>query len=495
MPEKEGAEEKTTKSVVNKKQKQMMGEEGYDVARDEGRVKPSKDKKDATTMPPSKEMENLRKVNKGPSALERVKADIEKRYGKGAIMNVKKKKDKKEDTKEELDLTKVAESFGGHIVESTIDDFIKAENPFEVGRVTYNKNKKKKTTTKTTPKVTASSGAKVEIPSGSPEMGGESKKFIKNRRTPLKTKNVSVSDKNLQRIRDAASGKTTDVQRDLETIADRTTSSSQPRPKTKVKGTATVTGDTLPGTNKAPRKPRKLFPKAGPANTPAVRKVKKKIAADAAAKTIAKRKGRNVVLKQVAKKAATKAAVKGGAKAGGKFLAKRIPGVGGLISGAEAMGRFATGDIIGGTIAGLEGITSFVPGLGTAASTALGAVNLARDVKKATRATKAVKKVLKYGRTAKGKVRTGKQSFQAFRKGRNIKKKMGPVKNMTKPDGALGTSKGNKIKDAIIGKTKLGRYVRGATGVGGLGGLLNTALGGARASGDAVGHVGRRTAG
>ena len=45
MPEKEGAEEKTTKSVVNKKQKQMMGEEGYDVARDEGRVKPSKDKK------------------------------------------------------------------------------------------------------------------------------------------------------------------------------------------------------------------------------------------------------------------------------------------------------------------------------------------------------------------------------------------------------------------------------------------------------------------
>jgi len=59
MPEKEGAEEKTTKSVVNKKQKQMMGEEGYDVARDEGRVKPSKDKKDGTTMPPSKEMEKL----------------------------------------------------------------------------------------------------------------------------------------------------------------------------------------------------------------------------------------------------------------------------------------------------------------------------------------------------------------------------------------------------------------------------------------------------
>ena len=86
MPEKDGDEGKSTKSVVNKKQKQMMGEEGYDIARDMGRVRPSKDKKDATTMPPSKEMEKTRKVNKGPSALELVK----KKYGK-AIMDVKKK--------------------------------------------------------------------------------------------------------------------------------------------------------------------------------------------------------------------------------------------------------------------------------------------------------------------------------------------------------------------------------------------------------------------
>ena len=129
MPDKEGAEEKSTKSVVNKKQKQMLNqeeyatemvkkivkkisaravyptvaqnkvrgeiikgddlkidnknpvkkqkknldEEGYDVARDEGRVRPSKDKKDATTMPVSKEMRKTQKVNKGPSALELVK--------------------------------------------------------------------------------------------------------------------------------------------------------------------------------------------------------------------------------------------------------------------------------------------------------------------------------------------------------------------------------------------------------------------------------------
>jgi len=63
-----------------------VNEEGYDHARDMGMVKPSKDKKDATTMPPSEEMKKLRKVNKGPSALERVKANIKKRGEK--IMKV-----------------------------------------------------------------------------------------------------------------------------------------------------------------------------------------------------------------------------------------------------------------------------------------------------------------------------------------------------------------------------------------------------------------------
>ena len=112
MPEKDGDEGKSTKSVVNKKQKQMMGEEGYDIARDMGRVRPSKDKKDATTMPPSKEMKKTQKVNKGPSAFERVKA----KYGK-SVMNVGKKK-----VKEELDLTKVAEAFGGYIIEGKVED-------------------------------------------------------------------------------------------------------------------------------------------------------------------------------------------------------------------------------------------------------------------------------------------------------------------------------------------------------------------------------------
>ena len=64
--------------------KEFISEEGYDVARDQGRVKPSKDKKDATTMPPSKEMKKTQKINKGSSALELVK----KKYGK-SVMDMK----------------------------------------------------------------------------------------------------------------------------------------------------------------------------------------------------------------------------------------------------------------------------------------------------------------------------------------------------------------------------------------------------------------------
>ena len=66
--------------------KQFIDEEGYDHLRDRGMISPSKDKKDATTMPPSKEMMKTQKVNKGPSAFERVKA----KYGK-SVMNVGKK--------------------------------------------------------------------------------------------------------------------------------------------------------------------------------------------------------------------------------------------------------------------------------------------------------------------------------------------------------------------------------------------------------------------
>ncbi len=67
------------------KKEEYIPEEGYDIARDRGMVRPSKDKKDATSYPPSEEMKKLQKVNKGPSALDRVK----KKY-KGQIMDMKK---------------------------------------------------------------------------------------------------------------------------------------------------------------------------------------------------------------------------------------------------------------------------------------------------------------------------------------------------------------------------------------------------------------------
>ena len=66
--------------------REFISEEGYDIARDRGMVRPSKDKKDATSYPPSKEMRKTQKVNKGPSAFDRVKA----KYGK-SVMDMSKK--------------------------------------------------------------------------------------------------------------------------------------------------------------------------------------------------------------------------------------------------------------------------------------------------------------------------------------------------------------------------------------------------------------------
>ena len=70
-------------------------EEGYDIARDMGMVKPSKDKKDATTMPRSnkkREKENLDNKKKGDEALDSVIASLRKKYGKNAVMDMSKKK-------------------------------------------------------------------------------------------------------------------------------------------------------------------------------------------------------------------------------------------------------------------------------------------------------------------------------------------------------------------------------------------------------------------
>ena len=126
MPDKEGSDdEKTTKGVVKKKRKQMMGEEGYDTYRDNilmrGGDHRSKETKERSYTPSKqpKGQTAAQKAAKGKSALELVKANITKKYGKGAIMDVKKKSKKK--ANEELDLTKIAEAFGGYIIVEKID--------------------------------------------------------------------------------------------------------------------------------------------------------------------------------------------------------------------------------------------------------------------------------------------------------------------------------------------------------------------------------------
>ena len=110
---------------------QYLPEEEYDRYRDEKlmrggdhRSKETKersysrseddDKKKGDT-PMQKEFK--KKYGKKATALDAVKADITAKYGKGAIMNVGKKNKKKANVQDEFDLTKIAEAFGGYLIE------------------------------------------------------------------------------------------------------------------------------------------------------------------------------------------------------------------------------------------------------------------------------------------------------------------------------------------------------------------------------------------
>ena len=479
MPDKEGAEEKTTKDVVTKRQKQLMNkeeyvqeempddvknimmkglrkgagefsrggdpkniikkgvkstiknviksksvqnflnneyipEEGYDIARDQGRVKPSKDKKDATTMPPSKEMEKTRKVNKGPSALERVKADIEKRYGKGAIMDVK---------KEELDLTQVAEAFGGYVIDENVftktgDVFSGLKKQFDRLRQGYGsqkgaKQKQKKIVTSQIPRSERRSktdpynpslaqfddaddvvkiNRKKQIPQDkigvAPGQKEAPVKTFKNQAeldAYKKSERLKKVDKKLQKdMMSRAEGpqkrgrKTTGstYRKDLDsTIKAKKKLKSQPLVKGLEKAKTKV------GTGfKTFRQTASSFPKTAKtatqnlAKTQAVKKVTSNLT----------KGGLKTATKTAGKKAAGMVAKRTIGRALGKGLAKQIPGVGTVISGGEAIARFASGDVVGGVLSAAE----MIPGLGLAA----GAANVARDVGRTRRAVKTIKK-------------------------------------------------------------------------------------------------------
>ena len=497
MPEKEGAEEKTTKSVVNKKQKQMMGEEGYDVARDEGRVKPSKDKKDGTTMTPSKEMEKTRKLVKGKSALERVKADIEKRYGKGAIMDVKKKKDKKDDTKEELDLTKVAESFGGYLIEGEyVQDDPMGIYDFDKKQLEKIKKAERRIQGRAMRRADAGADEILDLISGkkkltkaysaakdkriidrqqrkakmsgkpykAPEGGFKARSRYKNQpslnqiKKEIDTREIITPDRRLKSSRVATSspqfGRST-VPKTTKPPIKLTKPSDVELPQgfkdfdRKLKSTRQSFARQRVGkSSRATRNVIKNLTKGGKTVTPVL-----KTGTKATVKTIGKVGG-----KQLAK-----TGVKIGAKALGKTALKQIPFLGQAIAGAEAVGRLATGDAVGAGIA----LASAIPGIGIGAD----AANAARDIRRATKLARKAKTLTKVTRT--GKTIQGANVIKRFKRSK-----------MSKVPKVLQTKKG-----------KLAAQVGGAIAVPTAGGLIKRALGGAKASGDAVGHVGRRTAG
>ena len=147
------------KNPIKKKLQKNLDEEGYDIARDMGRVPKTKDKRDASSYPVSKEVRNM----KGDTPMQK---EFKKKYGKkataldavkqkykGQIMDVK---------KEELDLTQVAEAFGGYIVLEKLGkegEFIPDDpkSPFEksFSRSKEGRNIKKKTVRKSTPSLTS----------------------------------------------------------------------------------------------------------------------------------------------------------------------------------------------------------------------------------------------------------------------------------------------------------------------------------------------------
>ena len=525
MPEKEGAEEKTTKSVVNKKQKQMMGEEGYDHLRDMGRIRKNKKKKDATTMPPSKEMEKTRKVNKGPSALEIVK----KKY-KGQIMDVK---------KEELDLTQVAEAFGGYIVEKTRKSAksLTGNIPPEERGVQPDADKITKKRIKKAQSQQQDFSSKMREIEGDPQT-----KKIKaevEKASGQKTREFTQTDKNVTRgneLKQSPVNQKPKVTKNLTGTTPKVTTSKTPTFDVDKKGQGrfdlgdtTTTGDPistkktrrLKGTTAigTPKKSggRQLQIKgltkqgkrsADKLTAKGLERVRKKVATSAAKET-AKKATQSVAVKQASKQVAKGAAKtvvrKAAAKGAAKFAAKRIPGIGAAISGAEAIGRAAKGDYVGAAIAAGEGILSSIPGVGTVASTALGGVGAARDVRRATkigskltRQAKAAYKTARRAKTSKGKafktaggVATGfKKSPEKF--GVDTTSKYKRVKDYLFKDLPGTGTKKTKTKDLILGKTRFGRGARVQLAQDKIRKIIG---GAAKRTGGDVGVVGRRSAG
>lgn len=87
---------------------------------------------------------------------------------------------------------------------------------------------------------------------------------------------------------------------------------------------------------------------------------------------------------QLNEAAATAAGAQIAAKTGGKLASRLIPGLGFAAGAYDAYDRVKKGDYVGAGLSGLGAVTSFIPGIGTAATLGLTGAQLARDYKKKT---------------------------------------------------------------------------------------------------------------
>ena len=126
-----------------------------------------------------------------------------------------------------------------------------------------------------------------------------------------------------------------------------------------------------------------LTKKAAPKVATAVMKSTGAKVSGAAAQAAVKA-GTATTTKTVAKKAGTKGIAKLGAKAVGKSLLKKIPIIGLLAGIGFGLQRAMDGDFAGAALELASGAASTIPGLGTAASVAIDAGLIGRDIHKAT---------------------------------------------------------------------------------------------------------------
>ena len=135
--------------------------------------------------------------------------------------------------------------------------------------------------------------------------------------------------------------------------------------------------------------------------------------------------------------AAAAPAAKVAGSVGGKLASRLIPGVGGVVGAYDAYDRAKKGDYIGAGLSGLGAVTSFIPGIGTAATMGLAGAQLARDYK------------VKTGVFAPDEAEAGQAATPAAGKGTIPN----PTKYPTTPDEikAFQQAKGLTV-DGIIGK-------------------------------------------